>query len=189
MSDIQRKCVANPVADSYHESDADIKNDVAVPDMQLDSTNEQESDGSELILEKKVDKNLLDLRPVEILEKVLLDAMKLSDYSFPGDVCWTFNHAIAAIPQLERFKERALEFVPRIYFSNITNLPKPRLNNQTHGNLQRIISAFGSMSGICSQTEKIYTESYELFMDRVSRIIVWLVRDNGCLLEKQETLK
>ena len=83
MSDIQRKCVANPVADSYHEPDADIKNDVAVLDIQLDSTNEQESDGSELILERKVGKNLLDLRPVEILEKVFLDAMKLSDFSFP----------------------------------------------------------------------------------------------------------
>ena len=42
----------------------------------------------------------------------------------------------------------------------------------------------------CSRTEKNYAEySLELFMDRFSHQIVWLVRDNGCLLEKQETLK
>ena len=41
-----------------------------------------------------------------------------------------------------------------------------------------------------SQTQKNYTaHSLELFMNRFSYRIVWLVRDNGCLLEKQETLK
>ena len=65
--DIQRKSVANRVADSDHEPDADIENDVAVADIRLDSTNEQESDGSELILEMKVGNSLLDLLPVEIL--------------------------------------------------------------------------------------------------------------------------
>ena len=51
VSDIQSKYVANPVANSDHEPDANIENDVAVPDIQPDSTNEQESDGNELILE------------------------------------------------------------------------------------------------------------------------------------------
>ena len=42
----------------------------------------------------------------------------------------------------------------------------------------------------CSRTEKNYAEySLELFMDGFSHQIVWLVRDNGCLLEKQEALK
>ena len=96
MSDIQSKYVANPVANSDHEPDANIENDMAVPDIQPDSTNEQESDGNELILEKKVANSLLDVLPVEILEKVFVDAMKLSEFSFPGHVCWTFNHTTAA---------------------------------------------------------------------------------------------
>ena len=39
--DIQCKSFANCVADSDHEPGADIENDVAAPDIQLDSTNEQ----------------------------------------------------------------------------------------------------------------------------------------------------
>ena len=74
VSDIQSKSVANPDADSDYEPDADIENDVAVPDIQPDSTNEQESDDSGLILEKKVGNSLLDLLRMEILEKVFLDA-------------------------------------------------------------------------------------------------------------------
>ena len=46
-----------------------ISKTVVVPDIQLDSTNEQESDGSKIILEKRVGNSLLDQLPVEILEK------------------------------------------------------------------------------------------------------------------------
>ena len=81
--------------------------------------------------------------------------MKLSDFSFPGHVCWTFNRANAANPQLERFKQRAIEFLPIIYFSNITNIPKPRPNNQIHVNLQRLIRAYGSMSEIVLELKRI----------------------------------
>ena len=84
MSDIQRKPVANPASNSDHKPDADIENDVAAPDIQSDTTYEQES---ELILEKKVGNSLLDLVSVEILENVFLDAMKLSNFSFPDHVC------------------------------------------------------------------------------------------------------
>ena len=76
-------CNANPspiLSLILMKPDADIEKDVAVHDIQPDSTNEQESDGSELILEKKVGSSLLDQVPVEILEKVFLDAMKLSDF-------------------------------------------------------------------------------------------------------------
>ena len=81
------------------------KKDVDVPDIHPDTTNEQESDGSGLILEKKFGNNLLDLLPVEILEKVFLEAMKLSYFSFSVHICWKFNHAIAAISQLEKLKQ------------------------------------------------------------------------------------
>ena len=155
MSDIQRKSVVNPIADSDHESDADIENNVAVTDIQSDSTNEQKSDGSELILEKKVCNSLLDLLLVEMLEDVFLDAMKLTNFSFSSLVFWTFNHVIAAIPQLERFKQRAIEFLPRIYLSNITNIPKPRPNNQVHVNFQRMIFAYGFMNGIVLELKRI----------------------------------
>ena len=154
MSDIQSKYVANPVANSDHEPDANIENDVCVPDIQPDSTNEQESDGNELILEKKVANSLLDVLPVEILEKVFLDA-KLSEFSFPGHVCWIFNHTTAAIARLERFRQRTIEFLPTICFSNITNLPKPRPKIQIDLDLQRIIRAYGSMSATVFELNRV----------------------------------
>ena len=43
-----------------------------MPDIRPDSANEQDSDGRELNSEKKVGNSLLDLLPVEILEKVFL---------------------------------------------------------------------------------------------------------------------
>ena len=106
-----------------------------MPDLRPDSANEQDSDGSELNSEKKVGNSLLDLLPVEILEKVFLYVMKISNFSFPGHVCWTFNHALATILQLERFNQEAIRFRPSIDFSNITDLPKPRPNSQVHINL------------------------------------------------------
>ena len=99
-------------------------------------------------LVKKAGNSLIDLLPVEILEKVFLDAMKWSNFSFLGHVCWTFNHAISAVPQLGRFKQWTIEFLSRIYFSHIANLPKPRPNNQKHVNHQSIIRTYRSMSGI-----------------------------------------
>ena len=75
---LSNKSVANPVADSDYERDADIKNNVVVPDIQADSTNEQESDGSKLILEKKVGNSLLDLLPVKILKKVFFHSPAMS---------------------------------------------------------------------------------------------------------------
>ena len=112
-----------------------------MPDIRPDSANDQDSDGRELNSEKKVGNSLLDLLPVEILEKVFLYiyiymyVMKISNFSFPGHVCWTFNHALATIPQLERFNQGAIEFRPSIDFSDITDLPKPRPNSQVHINL------------------------------------------------------
>ena len=83
VSAIQHKSVTNPVAYSDHKPDADIENNVAVSDIQPDSTNEQESDGNELILEEKVCNMLLDLLPLELLEKIFLDAMKLYIFHSP----------------------------------------------------------------------------------------------------------
>ena len=83
VSDIHRQSVANLVANSDHQLDADIENDDAVPDIRPDSANEQDSDGSELNSEKKVGNSLLDLLPVEILEKVFLYVMKISNFFIP----------------------------------------------------------------------------------------------------------
>ena len=108
-------------------------------------------------LEKKAGNSLIDLLLVEILEKVSLDAMKWSNFSFLGHVCWTFNHAISAVPQLGRFKQWTIEFLSRIYFSHIANLPKPRPNNQKHVNHQSIIRirTYRFMSGIVLELKEI----------------------------------
>ena len=65
-------------------------------------------------------------------------------------------HSTTLLQQFLSWKDpnRAIEFLSRMYFSNIKNLPKLRPNNQIHVNLQCIICAYGYMSGISLEMKR-----------------------------------
>ena len=92
--------------------------------------------------------SLLEQLPLEILEKIFLSALISSDYAFPNHVCWTFKNMITAVPVFKLSEKRGMGHLPRIYINNPIALLKPQCSGEILVNVQKLIRAYGSMSGI-----------------------------------------
>ena len=79
-----------------------------------DGSVEYENNAHERILEStnKSESNIFELIPVELLEKIFIQSVISSNFTFPGQVCWTYNNALKAIPRFEMFKKVAMGNLP-----------------------------------------------------------------------------
>ena len=103
--------------------------------------------------------SLLEQLPLEILEKIFLSALISSDYTFPNHVCWTFNNMITAVPVFKLFEKRCMGHLPRIYIDNLIALPKPLCSGEILVNMQKLITAYGSMSSVILELKRIITST------------------------------
>lgn len=118
---------------------------------EIDSQNDPKVD----IIEQ-LHKNLnLEQLPLEILEKIFLSTLISSDFTFPNHVCWSYNNMLSAVPIFKLFEKKGMDHLPRVYIDNPYALPKPRFSGETFVNMQRIIRAYGSSSGIVTELKRI----------------------------------
>ena len=68
-----------------------------------------------------------DYLPIEIIDRIFLEALEASDFMFPRHACWTFNNLIETFPEFGLLKERYKQFLPRVYINTFaTPLKLPR---------------------------------------------------------------
>lgn len=93
--------------------------------------------------------------PSEIVEMILLTAIKTSTNSWPSHVVLTYN----AIKQVNKFWEiimtsKGRQFLPNVYVPRVDILPKA-IQGRIVVNVQRIIRNFGPFSGLSLELKNI----------------------------------
>ena len=93
--------------------------------------------------------------PPELIERILLTAIRDCGYVWPSHVVYTFN-ALRSVCKFWRIvlDAKAMKYLPQVYFSHPDILPKSK-GPVVQVNMQRIIRNAGSFSGLVIDMKKI----------------------------------
>lgn len=166
-----------------NDNDNSISNLDQLPLENLDDINHDNHELAENIEISNTNTNSnsnLEQLPIEILERIFLSALTSSDYSFPNHVCWTLNNMLAAIPSFQIFERIGMRHLPRIYMNNPSILPKARATGEIHVNMQRIVRAFGSLSGTVLELKRIvsHTKWNSAWIILIAEVYGWYLVKN-----------
>ena len=93
-------------------------------------------------------RTLLGQLPLEILRKLLIRVLFLSDFKFSTRVCWTFNDKLKTIRLFKVFKSIGTNHFSRVRINNNDYLSIAKASGEITVNLHRKTKSYGSSSGI-----------------------------------------
>lgn len=145
------------LTDTFNHESNDPIGESFEPDNERLDTSIQVSEGKPVNEQDLV--TYFELLPPEILERIFMYALAVSDFTFPTHVCWTYNNLLKAYDLFKGYDRKAQQQLPRIYIPNPDVLPRQKLLKTVTVNIQRLVRAFSSASEVVYELKRIIQSS------------------------------